>query len=316
MTEPAVLVSRHGSMTSRFRTLRITLVALIAAACSATGGGSSADPSGSANPVGITYPTGPADLVIRLRYVGGFAPASAHILDLPPISIYGDGTVLVPGVVPAIYPGPALPPLQQATITPAGMQTLLEAAREAGLLGPDAHYDMGGIMDASSSEFTVNADGSIHTISAYALFESGGREPQNPGADPSVMEARARLLIFQNQLLNLEAFLGSEVGDATPYVPRSVQLLVSDGAPVDEQALGQEPIEWPLTVPLGEFGETMPSLIMGERCGVVSGADVDLLLPLFQQANTLTPWTDGDGAFGIAVRPLLPGEPGCPEPEV
>jgi hypothetical protein len=314
MTEPAVIVARHGSMTSRLRILGITLVALIAAAC-ATGGGSSTAPPDSAN-AGTTYPTGPDDLVIRLRYVGGFAPPSAHILDLPPISIYGDGTVLVPGVVPAIYPGPALPPLQEATISPAGIQTLLEAARETGLLGPDAHYDMGGIMDASSSEFTVNADGSIHTISAYALFESGSREPQIPGADPTVTEARARLLIFQNQLLNLEAFLGSEVGDATPYVPSSLQLLVSDGTPVDEQALGQEPIEWPLTVPLGEFGETMPFLIMGERCGVVSGADVDVLLPLLRQANTLTPWTDGDGVFGIAVRPLLPGEPGCPEPEV
>ena len=84
---------------------------------------------------------------------------------------------------------------------------------------------------------------------------------------------------------------------------------MSDGAPVDEQALGQEPIAWPLSEPLATFGETMPALIMGERCGVVTGDDVDVLLPLFQEANTLTPWTDDGAAFGIAVRPLLPGEP-------
>lgn len=303
-------------MTSPFRMLGFSILALVVAACGVAGGGSSTAPSPSDNTGGITYPTGPDDLVIRLRYVGGFAPPAAHILDLPVISIYGDGTVLVPGAVPAIYPGPALPNLQRATITPAGMQILLEAAREAGLLGPDAHYDMGGIMDASSSEFTVNADGSIHTISAYALFESGGREPQNPSADPAVTEARARLLIFQNQLGNLEALLGPEVGDATPYVPTALQLLVSDGAPVDEQALGQEPIAWPLSTPLATFGEPMPSLIMGERCAVVTGANVDQLLALFQQANTLTPWSDDDKAFGIAVRPLLPGEAGCPAPEV
>lgn len=303
-------------MTSPFRLLGISLVGLALAACSVAGGSTSSAPPASANPAGITHPTGPDDLVIRLRYVGGFAPPSAHMLSLPVISIYGDGTVLVPGAVPAIYPGPALAPLQRATITPAGMQVLLEAAREAGLLGPDAHYDLGGIMDASSSEFTVNADGSVHTISAYALFESGGRDPQNPGADPAVMEARARLLTFQNQLGNLEALLGPEVGDATPYVPAALQLLVTDGAPVDEQALGQEPIAWPLDVPLAEFGETMPSLIMGERCGVVSDSDAEKLIPLAQQANTLTPWTDGDGVFGIAFRPLLPGETGCPEPEM
>lgn len=300
-------------MTSPLRLFGILLTVLVVAACSAAGSGSSTAPS--ANPAGISYPTGPDDIVIRLRYVGGFAPPAAHILDLPAISVYGDGTVIVPGAVPAIYPGPALANLQQATITPAGMQVLLEAARDAGLLGPDAHYDMGGIMDASSSEFTVNADGKVHTISAYALFESGGREPQNPGADPAVVEARAKLLIFQDQLFNLEAFLGAEVGDATAYTPDSLQLLVTNGAPVDEQSLGQEPIEWPLAVPVGDFGETMPSLIMGERCGVVSSEDVDALLPLFQHANTLTPWTDDGAVFGIAVRPLLPGEAGCPAPE-
>jgi hypothetical protein len=303
-------------MTSPLRILGSTLLVFAVAACSVAGSGSSTGPSPSDNPGAIAYPTGPDDLVIRLRYVGGFAPPAAHILDLPVISIYGDGTVLVPGAVPAIYPGPALPNLQRATITPAGMQILLGAARDAGLLGPDAHYDMGGIMDASSSEFTVNADGSLHTISAYALFESGGREPMNPGADPAVTKARAKLLVFQNQLGNLEALLGPEVGDATPYVPTSLQLLITNGAPVDEQALGQEPIAWPLSAPLATFGEAMPSLIMGERCGVVTEADVDLLLPLFQQANTLTPWTDDEAAFGIAVRPLLPGEAGCPAPQV
>lgn len=300
-------------MTSRSRILAPSIAALVMAACSVAGGSGSPPPP-SIEPGAISYPTGAGDLVVRLRYVGGFAPPSAHMLDLPAVSVYGDGTVIVPGPVPAIYPGPALPNLQRATITPAGMQLLLEAARDAGLLGPDAHYDMGGIMDASSSEFTVNADGAIHTISAYALFESGGREPENPGAEPAVIEARAKLLVFQNQLGQLEALLGPEVGDATPYVPTALQLLVSDGAPVDEQALGQEPIEWPLETPLATFGEPMAALIMGERCGVVTGSDVDALLPSFQAANTLTPWTDDGAAFGIAVRPLLPGEAGCPAP--
>lgn len=213
-------------MTSPFRILGISFVAMVVAACSVAGGASDAAPTGSATS-GITYPNGPNDLVIRLRYVGGFAPPSAHVLDIPVISIYGDGTVIVPGPVPAIYPGPALPNLQRATITPAGMQILLAAAREAGLFGPDAHYDMGGIMDATSSEFTVNADGKVHTISAYALFESGGRKPQNPGADPAVTEARAKLLVFQNQLGSLEALLGPEVGDSTPYIADALQLLVS-----------------------------------------------------------------------------------------
>ena len=295
----------------RFPLAFVALVAIIAA-CSVPGGGGSPAPSGTASPGAIRYPTGPSDLVIRLRYVGGFAPATAHLLDVPVVSVYGDGTVIVPGPVPAIYPGPLLPNLQRAAITPAGMLVLLEAARTAGLFGPDAHYDLDGIMDASSSEFTVNANGQIHTISAYALFENGGREPQQPGADPAVMEARAKLLIFQNQLTNLEALLGDEIGDATPYVADALQLLIVDGAPVDEQALGQEPIAWPLETPLATLGERIPALVEGQRCAVLEGGDVASLLPLMARANTLTPWTDGDGVFGLAVRPLLPGEAGCP----
>jgi hypothetical protein len=264
-------------MSFRLATLAVSIVSLTLAACSVAGSG----PSGSSGPVGISYPTGAGDLVLRLRYVGGFVAPSAHLVDLPAISVYGDGTVILPGPQIAIFPGPALPNLQRATITPAGMQILLEAARDAGLLGPDAHYDLGGIMDASSAEFTLNAEGAVHTISAYALMESSG-SPQ--GQDPAIAEARSKLARFQ--------------------------LLVSAGAP-DNQGLAQRPIAWPLSTPLATFGKALPDLFQGQRCGVVDGADMDLLMPLLQDANALTPWTDDGVAYGLLVRPLLPGEAGC-----
>ena len=295
-------------MSSTLRFLTVSLVALLAAACTAAGAGSASSPSGSPAVTGLAYPTGAKDLVLRLRYVGGFVAPAAHLLDIPVISVYGDGTVVVPGPQIAIYPGPALPNLQRATITPAGIQVLLEAARNAGLLGPDAHYDLGGIMDAASAEFTVNADGRIHTISAYALME-GGPAPQ--GTDPTVVEARAKLAAFQAQLGGLEALLGSELGSWSTYKADAVQLIVNAGAPDDGQGLMQPPVAWPLSTPLARFGETLPTLMQGQRCGVVSGTDLDLLMPLLQKANTLTPWTDADASFGIMVRPLLPGEQGC-----
>lgn len=188
------------------RVTTAVLLVLALAACSSAG--STSNPTVTPSPSGITYPTGAADLVLRLRYVGGFAPPSAHLVDLPVISVHGDGTVIVPGPVPAIFPGPALPNLQRATISPTGMQRLLEAARDAGLLGPDAHYDLGGIMDASTAEFVVNADGRVHTISAYALME-GGDVPGGP--DPAVNAARAKLAGFRAQLGNLEGLLGPEL---------------------------------------------------------------------------------------------------------
>lgn len=291
-------------MSFRLAGLAVSIVSLTLAACSVAG----SSPSGSSRPAGISYPTGAADLVLRLRYIGGFVAPAAHLVDLPVISVYGDGTVVVPGPQIAIFPGPALPNLQRATITPAGMQVLLEAARDAGLLGPDAHYDLGGIMDASSAEFTLNADGRVHTVSAYALMEGSG-SPQ--GSDPAVAEARSKLARFQAQLGSLEALLGGEMGSLSPYATESVQLLVSAGAP-DNQGLTQRPTAWPLTTPLATFGKALPDLFQGQRCGVVDGADIDLLMPLLQEANALTPWTDDGAAYGLLVRPLLPGEDGCP----
>jgi hypothetical protein len=305
-------------MTSSLRilALALALVAVVAAACTGAGAGSpvTASPGPTDPPTSgkISYPTGADDLVLRFRYVGGFAPPSAHLMDLPVVSVYGDGTVIVPGPQLAIYPGPALPNLQGATITPAGMQILLAAARDAGLLGPDAHYDLGGIMDASTAEFTLNADGSVHTVSAYALMEGEGRTPELPGStDPAVADARARLSLFQGQLGSLEALLDTEIGSWSAFEPDAVQLLVTLGAPDDGQGLAQEPIAWPLDADLATFGDALPTLMESQRCGVVSGTDLDALWPLLVEANGLTPWTD-DQSFGIAARPLLPAEEGCP----
>lgn len=298
-------------MASPRRLLGASVISMLVAACSVAGSTpAGSGPADTPAPSGISYPTGPDDLVLRLRYVGGFAPPSAHLVDLPAVSVYGDGTVIVPGAVPAIYPGPALPNLQRATITPAGMQLLLAAARDAGLLGRDVHYDLGGIMDASTAEFTLNAEGGVHTVSAYALME-GGEEPQGP--DAAVAEARARLARLQTQLGNLDGLLGGELGAWTAYRPDAIQLLVSPGAP-DAQGLAQQPIAWPLSTPLATFGTALPELFQGQRCGVVDGDDAEALLPLLATANSLTPWTDDDSVFGMIVRPLLPGETGCQLP--
>ena len=296
-------------MRSPFRFLALSLVAVIAAACTGIGAGGGSSPSEPPAPTGIVYPTGASDLVLRLRYVGGFIAPAAHLLSLPAISVYGDGTVIVPGPQVALYPGPALPNLQRATITPAGMQKLLEAAKAAGLFGPDARYDLGGIMDAGTAEFTVNADGRIHTVSAYALMEGGGSAP---GMDPATAAARGKLAIFQAELGNPTTALGPEIGEWSAYQADAIQVLVTPGGPDDGQGLSQNPIAWPLSTPLATFGDVSPMVGAVSRCGAVTGSDLATLLPLFEDANTLAPWTDGDAAFGLLLRPLLPGEAACP----
>ena len=125
-------------------------------------------------------------------------------------------------------------------------------------------------------------------------------------------EARTKLVRLQAQLGSLEGLLGAELGSWSSYRADAIQLLVSAGAPDDGQGLTQQPLAWPLSTPLATFGEALPTLFQGQRCGVVTDSDVDMVMPLFAKANTLTPWTDDGASFGIILRPLLPGEQGCP----
>jgi hypothetical protein len=49
------------------------------------------------------------------------------------------------------------------------------------------------------------------------------------------------------------------------------------------------------------------------RCGTVEGADLKEVLAAAGEATVETIWESGRDVHLIAFRPLLPGEPPCPE---
>src|SRR6266545_3576031 len=201
--------------------IAVCLTALLIASCSAGASGSpSGSPAETRNP-----PRGAGELVLRYETVGGFAPQEFFLSRYPTISVYGDGTVITEGPQIAIYPGPALPNLIATKITAAGLQRLLALAADAGLLGPDAQYDAIGIADAGTATFTVVADGTRHTISAYALNESEDR-----GLNPAVAAQRVRLRTFVTRLGDLGRSLGQEqVGAEAPIEFAAARLFVQPG---------------------------------------------------------------------------------------
>jgi hypothetical protein len=112
--------------------------------------------------------------------VGGFVPVDWSLRHIPTLSIFGDGRIVTQGPQIEIYPGPALPALTVRTLEEEGIQAIMAAAADAGLLGPDRHLEHNCIADAGTTVFTVVADGRTHLVSAYALgFES---EPE-PGQE-------------------------------------------------------------------------------------------------------------------------------------
>lgn len=263
---------------------------LVASACAADGGER------------IDHPTGATDLVLRVDTGGGLVPPGWDLTHLPGFSLFGDGRLITPGPMIEIYPGPALPNLQQTRVSEAGIQRILEAARAAGLLGPDAHYDWPGIVDAGTTTFTVVAGGARHVVSAYALFEG-----------PEGSDARAALRAFSTQLLDFRSWLGTEVlGPDAAYDYDALRITVRPADPstaADPQFAQVR--EWPLATPLATFGA--PTAAGELRCGVLEGGDLDAAMADLASSNELTFWRSGGATYQLGLRPLLPDETGCGE---
>lgn len=252
----------------------------------------------------------PDELVLRIDMGGGLAGPDQNALSIPQVSVYADGRVISEGAQIDIYPGPALPSLHLARLSPAGLGRVLEAAAQTGLTAGDRHLPMRGIADAHTTTFTVIREGETHVVTAEALGLEAGHEDQ---IDATELQARRALVDFQSALSYLAPWLGTDVlAEGLPFEFDELRIFPRPGLPPDEPDLAQPDLEWPLAEPLMSFGEPFP---MGEdaRCGTVSGEDLQALLPLVMSANQLTRWESGGEFYELLLRPLLPDESGCPE---
>lgn len=289
----------------RLQTVAVFGIALLVAACQA---GATPGPTPTPSSPGIIHPTGAAEIVVRIENGGGFVGPGWTVRQLPWLSIYGDGRVMVLGPQIEIYPGPALPNVVTFRISEEGLQKVLEEALAAGLLGADAHYDYPGIADAGTTTFTVVAGGKQHVVSAYALFEGGALDDR---LDPDTLRARTALLTFQERALDLRSWLGSAVIEPeSPYRFEALRIFVTGRQPADPQI---QPgfADWPLATQLSGFGAPTGGLL-DARCGVVSGEELATLRPAVQGSNELTVWRSGAKEYQLILRPLLPDEMGCP----
>lgn len=282
-------------------TVTMIAVALTAAACGGIGNDGTSGGTGGAD--GIDHPSGSNEVVLRIAWEGGFVPVEMMLSRIPLWTLYGDGTLIVEGPQIEIYPPTLLPNLLTTRISEDGIQAILGAARDAGLMDGDASYPYPCVADAPTTVFTTTADGSTSVVSADALGATG----PCPDVDE---EARAALGDFQMRLGDLAGWLPTgAVGEEETYVPSEMSLYVAAYQPGGD--FPQQPIEWPLATPLSSFGEPVEGTGGDLRCGVVNESDLDALLPDLQRANTLTPWVSDAQEYRLIARPLLPDESGC-----
>lgn len=249
----------------------------------------------------IGYPTDPATTVLRVGYRGGFVPQGTAFVDLPTLLIAGDGTVYSPAPVIAIYPGPLVAPLEVRTITPAGIESLLRLADDAGLLGviPDYTAELN-IADAPDTVVTITTNDGTFEHSAYALgmnIDASG----NP-ADEST-PARQALAAFVAQLTDLATAVGADaLGASTIYEPAAYRI---QSSVIEESALegyDVEPtvLDWPTSTGVVLADATDCAILTAEAAGGV-----------FDDATTLTFFREDGVLHSLAVAAQLPGDAAC-----
>ena len=259
------------------------------------------------------YPQGADEVVVRIESIGGFVPQEFLVTRLPLVSLYGDGRVLTEGPQIMIYPAPALPNLQMGTLTDEGVQLILRAAEEAGLLEGDKHLPLDTVADAATTVFTITVAGKTHTVSAYALDITDA-----PDVPAEQLEAREKLVEFQAKVVDYLSWL-PETAIAEQQIAYPIERLQVISQPADLYVAGDESIEpgeaeWSLETPIAELGEPFEFMEQA-RCVVLEGQELDSMLTALQDANQLTRWQSGDEEYTLHIRPILPDEQGCMEPQ-
>jgi hypothetical protein len=255
-----------------------------------------------ADPPPVSRPTASGELVVRVETVGGLLPPLDTQRAVPAISIYGDGLVLVPAVMPDIFPGPAGYDVDAFHIDAALLDEIVAAAHVAGLHGPERRVEQEGpdfVADGGATVITVVSGGQRHVTAADGLFDV---EPGTP--------VRRALADFVTRLVELR----SAAGDAARYEPTAVALFVAafDEVFVPEPELVNR-VPWPFADPLATWGEPVApdGLSVDVRCRVIEGDELDAVDGDLRGLTTLTLVVEGVEERIAAWRPLLPDEAGC-----
>ena len=297
-------VPHDVAVTRPIRDTALLFAALsLAAACSSAGPSVSPSPGSSGTPGGTLRPSqpsgsaGPDTLLLRIAADGGFVPPGYIVTRLPQLSVYADGRVIEPGVIPAIYPGPAVLPLLVHQLGRDGIDGITAAARGAGLIGPDRSYISAPVADVETTVFTyVDADGP-HRLSIYAL----GFQPDS-GAPA---EEKAARTAAQNLVRQVQAYVNAT--PAATYTPTAYRIYASRAS---EPASGQPApniLDWPADLPA--LASLSPvSIPPRAGCGLIQGSQIPAFAALLKQATQITRFRQAATEWTLGTRPLLPDE--------
>lgn len=248
---------------------------------------------------GLEHPTGSADVVLRLTEQGGLMFPEIRAIDAPVFTLYGDGTfILKPASeLPPPVGGPAQPVPSPAFRTGRLDESLVQAllTDAATVLGPArATYELPTVMDAPTTTFFIDIEGTPKNVEAYGL---GLEAPEDPDA-----AARGALKALADRLRGLEG-----QGATTEYSPTSYRAVLFESGP---GAMPQvRPWPWSdlkpadFVAPPDPTGLALPSRVLtAEQYRELGAPSVGGGL-----AGIYVRGPD-DKTYALALRPLLPDE--------
>jgi hypothetical protein len=283
----------------------LLLVALLFAGCIGVGPAPSPTPAASPTPAPSPSPSpGPQGFYLRTWMSQALPPE--HTLGwLPPLTI-SQGTAIDGNVaIPMIFPGPLLIVPNARAISEAGQATIVDLARQLGLLEGDGDFTGDQVMPGSTTGHVVMTIDGRQVELVGDPNASGRCVPGDLQCQPEPGTAEA-FAFFWARLSYLDDWLGGELGGTGQYAPE--RLVVVTMPPAQHPEVPSQPVAWPLESDFAEFGAAWA--VEGSRCAVVEGDDLETLLPVLLAANAASVFVDStDEARSLLVRVLVPGEP-------
>lgn len=259
------------------------------------------------------------ELCLVVETGGGFVPVEVNLGAFPELVVAGS-TAWTPAAQIAIYPPPAVPAVQSASLDPTDLEALAARVEEDAALFQNVDFGQPPVADLPTTSITVDQGDEERRLEVYGL----GDPADTTGLSPEQVEAREAV---RDLIADLRGLVDSperewEVGlppeirvsaipvDATVDRGHDADYETPPDAPADGPGgdeTAEEPIPWPA-------GVEEPSFADSSRFGCValSGTGRDQVLEAARSASALTVWQLSSGLHHIVVRPLFPGEPACP----
>lgn len=249
---------------------------------------------GSSTPTGDQPAAEPADApVLRVVTRGGFAAEAPQRGQLPRVSVFEDGRVIVVGPTTLEFPGPALPNLQEFRVTGDGIGRIIDEAHNAGLLkDPAPDYGDAGITDQPTTTVTVRVDGRSRRVDVYALDFSAGVTTEQ-------RDNRERLTRLIQLAGDPDALRDVVVPDSTRrYESTALAVIIRPSDSTEGEARA-----WPLDD------------LAGASCKIFDRGQLAAVLEAARTARDGDRWESAGATYNLQFRPLLPDQRSCDDLE-